>query len=43
LISRFEFGLASAAGWVMVVLSGLIAALYMRLIYRNMFANEAAR
>jgi multiple sugar transport system permease protein len=38
-----QFGLASAAGWVMVVLSGLIAALYMRLIYRNMFASEAAR
>ena len=37
-----QFGLASAAGWVMVVLSGLIAALYMRLIYRNMFASEAA-
>ncbi len=38
-----QFGLASAAGWVMVVLSGLIAALYMRLIYRNMFAERGRR
>lgn len=32
-----QFGLASAAGWVMVLLSGAIALVYMRLMYRSMF------
>jgi len=34
-----NFGLASASGWVMVLLSGLIALLYMRLMYKRMFAE----
>jgi multiple sugar transport system permease protein len=36
-----KFGLASASGWVMVLLSGVIALLYMRLMYRRMFAEQA--
>jgi multiple sugar transport system permease protein len=35
-----EFGLASATGWAMVVLSLLIALWYMRVAYRRMFAHE---
>jgi multiple sugar transport system permease protein len=31
-----QFGQASAAGWVMVLISGLIAAIYLRAMYRNM-------
>ena len=37
-----NFGLASASGWVMVLLSGLIALVYMRLMYRRMFAETGA-
>jgi multiple sugar transport system permease protein len=33
-----EFGLASATGWVMVFLSVLISAFYLRAMYRRMFA-----
>jgi multiple sugar transport system permease protein len=36
-----EFGLASATGWAMVVLSLAIAVYYLRVIYRRMFAGEA--
>jgi multiple sugar transport system permease protein len=36
-----KFGLASASGWVMVLLSGVIALLYMRLMYKRMFAEQA--
>ena len=34
-----EFGLASATGWAMVVLSLVVALYYLRLAYRRMFAN----
>jgi multiple sugar transport system permease protein len=37
-----RFGLASAAGWVMVLLSGLIALVYLRLMYKSMFRPAAA-
>jgi len=36
-----EFGLASATGWAMVVLSLIIALYYLRVIYRRMFAADA--
>jgi multiple sugar transport system permease protein len=36
-----KFGIASAAGWVMVLLSGVIALLYLRLMYKRMFAEQA--
>jgi multiple sugar transport system permease protein len=34
-----EFGLASATGWAMVVLSLVVALYYLRLAYRRMFSN----
>lgn len=37
-----QFGQASAAGWVMVLLSGAIALVYLRLMYKSMFKAEAA-
>lgn len=37
-----QFGLASAAGWMMVLLSGLIAIVYLRLMYKSMFKTAAA-
>jgi len=37
-----DFGRAAATGWIMVVLSGLIAALYMNQMYRRAFRSEHA-
>jgi multiple sugar transport system permease protein len=37
-----QFGLAAAAGWMMVLLSGAIALVYLRLMYRSMFRAAAA-
>ena len=39
--SYHDFGLASATGWIMVLLSFAIALYYLRLAYRRMFAAEA--
>jgi len=36
-----EFGLASATGWAMVIISLLIGLYYLRVIYRRMFASPA--
>ena len=36
--SYHDFGLASATGWMMVLLSLVIALYYLRLAYRRMFA-----
>jgi multiple sugar transport system permease protein len=33
-----RFGVATATGWIMVVLSALVACLYLRRVYRDMFA-----
>lgn len=33
-----RFGVATATGWIMVVLSALVAYLYLRRVYRDMFA-----
>jgi len=37
--SYHDFGLASATGWIMVLLSLLIALYYLRMAYRRMFAQ----
>jgi multiple sugar transport system permease protein len=34
-----EFGLASATGWAVVLLSLLFSLYYLRLVYKGMFAN----
>ena len=39
--SYHDFGLASATGWMMVLLSLLIALYYLRLAYRRMFRRAA--
>jgi multiple sugar transport system permease protein len=39
--SYHDFGLASATGWIMVLLSFAIALYYLRLAYRRMFAPDA--
>ena len=39
--SYHDFGLASATGWMMVLLSLVIALYYLRLAYRRMFAGGA--
>jgi len=40
--SYHDFGLASATGWTMVLLSFAIALYYLRLAYRRMFAAQSA-
>ena len=37
-----EFGVAAATGWLMVLASILLAALYLRQVYKRMFATDAA-
>ena len=39
--SYHDFGLASATGWMMVLLSLAIALAYLRTAYRRMFAGPA--
>jgi multiple sugar transport system permease protein len=41
--SYHDFGLASATGWIMVLLSLLIALYYLRMAYRRMFAEDEVR
>lgn len=36
-----RFGVATATGWIMVIVSALVAALYLRRTYRTMFASPA--
>lgn len=35
----FEFGIAAAVSWVMIIITLLIAAYYFRVMYKRMFAN----
>jgi ABC-type sugar transport system permease subunit len=35
----YEFGIAAATGWIMAVLSLLIASWYLRALYKRMFAH----
>jgi multiple sugar transport system permease protein len=41
--SYHDFGLASATGWIMVLLSLLIALYYLRMAYRRMFAEAGGQ
>jgi multiple sugar transport system permease protein len=37
----FEFGIAAAVAWIMIIITMLIAAYYFRAMYKRMFSNES--